>query len=211
MEYVEENRAMQRERERKSLWLNAGWEAVITIWFTNGLSSKGLLIWVLVDAASLPSCDTYACQPSSLRCPYTPIFLFIFIYINIYVWHNQDSGQDNNDTLFPPQSEVSPKAKCKMLPTNYELTSPNIHPIWPQGGFAPSIRIRTDVKLRLEENCVKQGDVTVKLSGPLVQTTNDTGQGMHNNQLLLLDFLGGSEDLLYNIHPQVISTLKCSA
>lgn len=109
------------------------------------------------------------------------------------------TDKNDNDTLFPPQSEVSPKAKCKMLPSNYELTSPNIHPIWPQGGFAPSIRIRTDVKLRLEENCVKQGDVTVKLRGPLVQTTNDTGQGMHNNQLLLLDFLGGSEDTTFTL------------
>ncbi|XP_078126325.1 serine protease HTRA3-like [Sander vitreus] len=51
---------------------------------------------------------------------------------------------------------------------------------------------------------IKEGDVIVKLNGKPVQTTGDIHEVLQRDQPLLLEIRRGNDDLLFNIHPQVI-------
>ncbi|KAM9362713.1 serine protease HTRA3a [Symphorus nematophorus] len=51
---------------------------------------------------------------------------------------------------------------------------------------------------------IKEGDVIVKLNGQPVQTTEDIREVLQHDQPLLLEIRRGNDDLLFNIHPQVI-------
>ncbi|XP_070837838.1 serine protease HTRA3a [Chaetodon trifascialis] len=51
---------------------------------------------------------------------------------------------------------------------------------------------------------IKEGDVIVKLNGQPVRTTEDIREVLLLDQPLLLEIRRGNDDLLFNIHPQVI-------
>uniref|UniRef100_A0A8D0D1N5 HtrA serine peptidase 3a n=1 Tax=Sander lucioperca TaxID=283035 RepID=A0A8D0D1N5_SANLU len=55
-----------------------------------------------------------------------------------------------------------------------------------------------------ETGGIKEGDVIVKLNGQPVQTTGDIHEVLQRDQPLLLEIRRGNDDLLFNIHPQVI-------
>uniref|UniRef100_A0A8D0D423 HtrA serine peptidase 3a n=1 Tax=Sander lucioperca TaxID=283035 RepID=A0A8D0D423_SANLU len=55
-----------------------------------------------------------------------------------------------------------------------------------------------------ETGGIKEGDVIVKLNGQPVQTTGDIHEVLQRDQPLLLEIRRGNDDLLFNIHPQII-------
>ncbi|KAK2815685.1 hypothetical protein Q5P01_026152 [Channa striata] len=52
---------------------------------------------------------------------------------------------------------------------------------------------------------IKEGDVIVKLNGQTVKATEDVQEVFQGDQPLLLEVRRGNDDLLFNIHPQVIA------
>ncbi|XP_019939515.2 serine protease HTRA3-like isoform X2 [Paralichthys olivaceus] len=55
-----------------------------------------------------------------------------------------------------------------------------------------------------EKGGITEGDVIVKLNGQPVDTTEDIHEVLQGDQPLLLEIRRGNDDLLFNIHPQVI-------
>ncbi|XP_026159458.1 serine protease HTRA3a [Mastacembelus armatus] len=55
-----------------------------------------------------------------------------------------------------------------------------------------------------EKGGIKDGDVIVKLNGQPVMTAEDIQEALRGDQPLLLEICRGNDDLLFNIHPQVI-------
>ncbi|XP_040892295.1 serine protease HTRA3-like [Toxotes jaculatrix] len=55
-----------------------------------------------------------------------------------------------------------------------------------------------------ENGGIKEDDVIVKLNGQPVVTTGDIHEALQGDQALLLEIRRGNDDLLFNIHPQVI-------
>ncbi|XP_028262353.1 serine protease HTRA3-like isoform X2 [Parambassis ranga] len=55
-----------------------------------------------------------------------------------------------------------------------------------------------------ENGGIREGDVIVKLNGLPVQTTEDVYEMLQSGQPLLLEVCRGSDDLLFNIHPQLL-------
>ncbi|XP_035494316.1 serine protease HTRA3a isoform X1 [Scophthalmus maximus] len=55
-----------------------------------------------------------------------------------------------------------------------------------------------------ENGGIKEGDVIVKINGQQVETTEDVHEVLQGDQTLLLEIRRGNDDLLFNIHPQVI-------
>ncbi|XP_049428577.1 serine protease HTRA3-like isoform X1 [Epinephelus fuscoguttatus] len=55
-----------------------------------------------------------------------------------------------------------------------------------------------------ERGGIKEGDVIVKVNGQPVQTTEDIHEVLQRDQPLLLEIHRGNDDLLFNIHPQVV-------
>nr|XP_046259947.1 serine protease HTRA3a isoform X2 [Scatophagus argus] len=51
---------------------------------------------------------------------------------------------------------------------------------------------------------IKEGDVIVKLNGQAVQTAEDIREVLQSDEPLLFEIRRGNDDLLFNIHPQVV-------
>ncbi|XP_071360343.1 serine protease HTRA3a isoform X1 [Trachinotus anak] len=56
-----------------------------------------------------------------------------------------------------------------------------------------------------EKGGIKENDVIVKLNGRPVETTDDIHEALQVDLPLLLEIRRGNDDLLFNIHPQVIA------
>ncbi|XP_029950874.1 serine protease HTRA3-like [Salarias fasciatus] len=55
-----------------------------------------------------------------------------------------------------------------------------------------------------ESGGIKEGDIITKLNGRLVGTTADVHQVLKSDRPLLIQIRRGNEDLLFNIHPQLL-------
>ncbi|XP_030591443.1 serine protease HTRA3-like isoform X2 [Archocentrus centrarchus] len=55
-----------------------------------------------------------------------------------------------------------------------------------------------------ENGGIREGDVIVKLNGKPVRTTEDIHKVLRSDQPLLLEIRRGNDDLLFNIHPQLL-------
>uniref|UniRef100_A0A673B4E9 HtrA serine peptidase 3a n=1 Tax=Sphaeramia orbicularis TaxID=375764 RepID=A0A673B4E9_9TELE len=56
-----------------------------------------------------------------------------------------------------------------------------------------------------ENGGIQEGDVIVKVNGHPVQTIDDIWEALQGHQPLLLEIRRGNDDLLFNIHPQVMT------
>uniref|UniRef100_A0A3Q4HLX4 Serine protease HTRA3-like n=1 Tax=Neolamprologus brichardi TaxID=32507 RepID=A0A3Q4HLX4_NEOBR len=55
-----------------------------------------------------------------------------------------------------------------------------------------------------EKGGIREGDVIVKLNAKPVRTTEDIHEVLQSDQPLLLEIRRGNDDLLFNIHPQLL-------
>lgn len=51
---------------------------------------------------------------------------------------------------------------------------------------------------------IREGDVIVKLNEKPVRTTEDVHEALQSHRPLLLEIRRGNDDLLFNIHPQLL-------
>lgn len=78
---------------------------------------------------------------------------------------------------------------------------------WPC--ITPQARLQQTTDCSFSPLCfsggIKEGDVIVKLNGQPVHSTEDIREVLQRDQPVLFEIRRGNDDLLFNIHPQVIA------